>query len=488
MLLAGRRVGRGLPTVDEAWRRTARRSTRPSHRFAAFLERRGLVLDDLRSCRSRTGSRRSSSRGATTPGSSSPRCRPARRPAYVRGVRPVGVVAAGRRRSRRRPTAGWRCCRRRWRPSPGSASRRPRPRAVAAGARSDVVPLLPAPYLLEGAVAWRLLHDRTREVVRVGEEPSASETDGVAAAGRERERRTSRGRGPGPADAWVPARWLRARPQPRPMTLDGTNTWVLREPGARGPSWSTRARTIAAHLDAVLRRAGRATCASCCSPTTTPTTPRRARAFAERVGCGVRALDPAYRLGTRASATATWSRSTGSRCGSWRRPGTPPTRCRSCCRPSGAVLTGDTVLGRGTTVVAHPDGQLGAYLDSLDRLHGAGRGARGRARSGPATARSSPAARRASTTTSPTGGSGWSRSARRSSASVPPRARAAATAVPDGSDARARCPAPQVVEIVYADVDPVLWPAAELSVRAQLDYLRAPDRSSCPAPRRCRAS
>ena len=34
-----------------------------------------------------------------------------------------------------------------------------------------------------------------------------------------------------------------------------------------------------------------------------------------------------------------------------------------------AVLTGDTVLGRGTTVVAHPDGELGAYLASLDRLH-----------------------------------------------------------------------------------------------------------------------
>ena len=28
-----------------------------------------------------------------------------------------------------------------------------------------------------------------------------------------------------------------------------------------------------------------------------------------------------------------------------------------------------------------------------------------------------------------------------------------------------------VVERVYADVDPVLWPAAELSVRAQLEYL-----------------
>jgi hypothetical protein len=28
-----------------------------------------------------------------------------------------------------------------------------------------------------------------------------------------------------------------------------------------------------------------------------------------------------------------------------------------------------------------------------------------------------------------------------------------------------------VVERVYADVDRVVWPAAELSVRAQLDYL-----------------
>ena len=37
---------------------------------------------------------------------------------------------------------------------------------------------------------------------------------------------------------------------------------------------------------------------------------------------------------------------------------------------------------------------------------------------------------------------------------------------------RRACPR-RIVEIVYADVDPVLWPAAELSVRAQLDYLRS---------------
>jgi glyoxylase-like metal-dependent hydrolase (beta-lactamase superfamily II) len=34
----------------------------------------------------------------------------------------------------------------------------------------------------------------------------------------------------------------------------------------------------------------------------------------------------------------------------------------------GPVLTGDHVLGRGTSVVAHPDGDLAAYLDSLRRL------------------------------------------------------------------------------------------------------------------------
>jgi glyoxylase-like metal-dependent hydrolase (beta-lactamase superfamily II) len=35
---------------------------------------------------------------------------------------------------------------------------------------------------------------------------------------------------------------------------------------------------------------------------------------------------------------------------------------------TGALLTGDHVLGRGTSVVAHPDGDLEAYLDSLRRV------------------------------------------------------------------------------------------------------------------------
>ena len=34
----------------------------------------------------------------------------------------------------------------------------------------------------------------------------------------------------------------------------------------------------------------------------------------------------------------------------------------------GALLTGDMVLGRGTTVVAHPDGQLAPYFSSISRM------------------------------------------------------------------------------------------------------------------------
>jgi glyoxylase-like metal-dependent hydrolase (beta-lactamase superfamily II) len=36
--------------------------------------------------------------------------------------------------------------------------------------------------------------------------------------------------------------------------------------------------------------------------------------------------------------------------------------------PTRSVLTGDHVLGRGTAVVAHPDGTLSGYLDSLRRV------------------------------------------------------------------------------------------------------------------------
>jgi glyoxylase-like metal-dependent hydrolase (beta-lactamase superfamily II) len=111
-----------------------------------------------------------------------------------------------------------------------------------------------------------------------------------------------------------------------------------------------------------------------------------------------------------------------------------------------AVLTGDTILGRGTTVVAHPDGVLRDYLDSLRRLRDLG-GVTVLPGHGPEL---------------PDAGA----AAQHYLDHRQQRLEQVTAAVEQG----ARTPR-EVVEVVYADVDRVLWPAAEMSVRAQLDYL-----------------
>jgi 8-oxo-dGTP pyrophosphatase MutT (NUDIX family) len=53
--------------------------------------------------------------------------------------------------------------------------------ALRLAGRADVWPILPAPVLDEwGAVVWHIVHARTRAVFALGEEPPASESDGVA--------------------------------------------------------------------------------------------------------------------------------------------------------------------------------------------------------------------------------------------------------------------------------------------------------------------
>lgn len=113
-----------------------------------------------------------------------------------------------------------------------------------------------------------------------------------------------------------------------------------------------------------------------------------------------------------------------------------------------AVLTGDTILGRGTTVVAYPDGDLGDYLRSLELLQGLGP-IPALPGHGPALADCAGAARH-----------------------YLEHRRARLDQVRSALDAGAAT-AGQVVEIVYADIDRSLWPAAEMSVRAQLAYLAA---------------
>lgn len=237
------------------------------------------------------------------------------------------------------------------------------------------------------------------------------------------------------------------------MTLDGTNTWVLREPGARRSVVVDPGPAHAGHLDAVAEAAGEVAAVLLTHHHLDHS--EAAREFAERVGCGVRALDPAYRLGDEGLGEGDVVEVDGLEV---RVVATPGHTADSLCfvlPAERAVLTGDTVLGRGTTVVAHPDGQLGAYLGSLRRLHALAEAeeiATVWPGHGPVIDDALPAL-------------DYYLAHRRQRLEQVEQAVAGLGEVTDDAVPR------RVVEVVYADVDPVLWGAAELSVRAQLAYL-----------------
>ena len=244
-------------------------------------------------------------------------------------------------------------------------------------------------------------------------------------------------------------------PNANHMTLDGTNTWVLREPGGRsvvvdpGPP-------DPGHLAAVRELAGDVAVVLLTHHHIDHS--EAARAFAERVGCGVRALDPAFRLGDEGLGEGDVVDVDGLEVHVVATPGHTADSLSFVLPADRVFLTGDTVLGRGTTVVAHPDGQLGAYLDSLDRLHAL-------------------AEREEATAVWPGHGPvigdalaalTYYRDHRQARLAQVEAALAQLEDEALGEDDLPR----RVVEVVYADVDPVLWGAAELSVRAQLAYLR----------------
>lgn len=232
-------------------------------------------------------------------------------------------------------------------------------------------------------------------------------------------------------------------PNPGPMTLEGTNTWVLRAAGAQeclvvdpGPWHEGHLAAVAAHgpVAAVLLTHGHLDHSE------------GARRLAELTGAPVRALDPALRLGSEGLAEGDVVVGAGLELRVMATPGHTADSL-SFVLPD-AVLTGDTVLGRGTTVVAHPDGVLTDYLLSLRRLEELGDRAVLPGH-GPELASAGVAA----------------------TAYLEHRARRleqVRAAVASGA-----VTAQAVVELVYTDVDRALWPAALLSVQAQLVHLRA---------------
>jgi glyoxylase-like metal-dependent hydrolase (beta-lactamase superfamily II) len=239
-------------------------------------------------------------------------------------------------------------------------------------------------------------------------------------------------------------------PNPSPMTLEGTNTWVLREPGAHRSVVVDPGPLVPSHLEQVAQVAGVVAVVLLTHGHADHS--ESARSFAERSGCAVRALDPRFRYGAEGLQHGDVVEVDGLEIRVVETPGHTSDSFSFVVPAERAVMTGDTVLGRGTTVVAHPDGALGAYLMSLRRL------------------RDLAVEREIATI--------W-----------PGHGPVVAEALPvlefylrhreerldqvrSAVAAGVRSPA-DVVRRVYADVDPRLWRAAELSVRAQLDYLRA---------------
>jgi glyoxylase-like metal-dependent hydrolase (beta-lactamase superfamily II) len=248
-------------------------------------------------------------------------------------------------------------------------------------------------------------------------------------------------------------------PNANMMTLDGTNTWVLREPDARRSVVIDPGPSIPEHLDAVSSVAGEVGVVLLTHHH--PDHAEAAREFAERVGCGVRALDPAYRLGSEGLADGDVVEVDGLEVRVVGTPGHTADSLSFLVPAERAVLTGDTVLGRGTTVVAHPDGQLGAYLDSLDRLHAL------------AEAHELDAIWPGHGPVIPDalGTLDYYRAHRQERLEQIEAAVASLRDAPHPEGIATDELPRRVVEIVYVDVDPVLWGAAELSVRAQLEYL-----------------
>src|SRR5215467_14322518 len=225
-------------------------------------------------------------------------------------------------------------------------------------------------------------------------------------------------------------------PNPSPMTLDGTNTWVIAEPGSAqavvvdpGPDDEPHLRRVHDHVTSAGQRVTRILLTH-----SHPDHAEGAATFAGMTGAPVQAADPAYRLGDEGLAPGYTITASGCEIHVVATPG----------------HTSDTVLGRGTTVIAS-DGNLADYLSSLDRL---------RALTDQAEL----------TTLLPGHGPVLADPAATLDYYISHR-RERLAEITASLDAGDRTTA-EIVARAYADVDRSLWPFAAWSVRAQLEYLK----------------
>jgi glyoxylase-like metal-dependent hydrolase (beta-lactamase superfamily II) len=148
-------------------------------------------------------------------------------------------------------------------------------------------------------------------------------------------------------------------PNPGPFTLEGTNTWIVGsgpvvviDPGPDDEAHISAVAAEASEIAVILVTHGHPDHAS------------GAAVLAERVGAPVRAFRPddghtSLRDGEDIEVA-------GDRLTTVHTPGHTPDHVVFVSE--GALFTGDAVLGRGTSVIDPPEGDLAAYLRSLRRM------------------------------------------------------------------------------------------------------------------------
>ncbi|MGI9018885.1 MAG: MBL fold metallo-hydrolase [Euzebya sp.] len=234
-------------------------------------------------------------------------------------------------------------------------------------------------------------------------------------------------------------------PNPSPMTLEGTNTYLLGQedhgavvvvdPGPRDP----------VHLDNIERLMDGAEVAAVLI-THHHADHAEAAGWAGRWGAPLRAFDSTLVPDARPVADGEILRLAGLSITTVHTPGHASDHLCLRIAETGVVLTGDHVLGRGSSVINWPDGDMAAYMRSLEVL---ARDPGRRLFPGHGPMVEDPAGKIAEYI-----------------AHRHDRHRQILAAIAAGADS-----ARSIVAAVYTDVPDFLHPAAELSVNAVLEML-----------------
>jgi glyoxylase-like metal-dependent hydrolase (beta-lactamase superfamily II) len=151
-------------------------------------------------------------------------------------------------------------------------------------------------------------------------------------------------------------------PNPGPMTLEGTNTWVV---GADPAIVIDPGPDDAGHLEAVRAEAGRV--GVILLTHRHPDHAPGAAPLARATGASVHAWRPEAAESPLAAGQELTA-GDGTVLRAVHTPGHTPDHVVFFAPAARALFTGDAVLGRGTSVIDPPEGDLGAYLRSLDAM------------------------------------------------------------------------------------------------------------------------